>query len=128
MQRGFIANFPASYTGVSCPAPHTIKTKADLNSLTAAILYRDIKKNGAGIVYNTGSSGYLNTENTAGTQISREVLPGLHLPKAHSTRTVLEDPNHESQFVTLKLPKNNYQLSPLYLWRIHDFTKVFISP
>lgn len=72
MQRGFIANFPASYTGVSCPAPHTIKTKADLNSLTAAILYRDIKKNGAGIVYNTGSSGYLNTENTARTQKSAE--------------------------------------------------------
>lgn len=72
MQRGFIANFPASYTGVSCPAPHTIKTKGDLNSLTAAILYRDIKKNGAGIVYNTGSSGYLNTENTARTQKSAE--------------------------------------------------------
>lgn len=90
-QRGFTANFPASCTGVSCPAPHTIKTKADLKSLTAAILYRDIKKNGAGIVYNTGSWGYLNTKNIARTQKSADTA-SLHLPKAHSTRTILQDP------------------------------------
>lgn len=84
------------------------------------------KEKWAGIVYNTGSSGYLNTENSARTQKSAEILPGLHLPKAYSTRTFLEDQNHKNQLVTLKPPKNDYQLSPHYLWRTHDFTKVFM--
>lgn len=90
--------------------------------------FRDIKKNGAGIVYNMDSSGDLNTESTTRTRKSAEVLPGLHLPKAHSTRTILEDQKHKSQLVTWKPPKNNYPFSPLYVWRTHDFRKVFISP
>lgn len=101
MQRGFIANFSASCTGVSCPAPHTIKTKADLNSLTAAVLYRDIKKNGVGIVYNTGSSGYLSTENTARTQKSAE---------RYSLAYTYPNPTVQGQFLKTKTMKVNLSL------------------